>query len=218
MLSPFILACSVLLAGPIQKNSDVVEFEIQNERVDQSYLVIETPLFTGQFHVTIEPSDELGTVNVLLKGTIDRSFGAEHPLEADLRFAYPINQNTVDRVGNGRLVHGDGGVELFKAEKLAPVSFEWLNAKHPELGYIQVWGVENPDAQLSDSLIISLYHDMIGLDDEVGILGSDCDPSFTDCLNAAKTTCGAKKIGTFAYSCSEGTVSCSFTCLQSLPS
>jgi len=217
MLAPLVLTVGMLLSGPIQKDSDVVEFEIKNEQVDRSYLVVETPSYSGQFDVTIEHPDRPDIVSVHLVGTIDHGIRKEHSIQVDIRLTYPLNQNAVERVGNARMVHSVRGTELFITEKLAPVSSEWSYPKHPEFGYLQIWDVENPDKQLTDSIIVSLYHDMIGLDGEVDIQGSECDPTFEQCLTSAINLCGSNRVGSLSYSCNEGTVSCSFTCLQSPP-
>ncbi len=219
MFISLLLACSILQVGPIQQKSNVVEFEIQSEKKDQSYLVVDTPLYAGQFDVNIQRSEDLGTVTVSLVGFISYGQDTKQTVDAELHFTYPFDQNTVERVGNGRLVRGDRGVELFKAEKLAPVSFEWSSVKHPEFGYIQIWDVDDPDTRIADSILISLYHDMVALDGEIDIQGSECDPNFIECLNAAKKTCGVSRIGSFSYSCTnKEVVSCSFTCVQSAPS
>jgi len=196
----------------------VTEYVITNEEnLEITSLRVESPILRGRFDVSTTLTDDGTRVEVRLIGVIDEHVGFEHPVSAELTFVYPIGLNEVRKTGTGRLVTHDGATSLFKRERLAPGASEWTNLTHKELGTIQVWDPIDPDEQLSDSVVVALYHDLVAQGQDQGIQGTDCDPTFGECKDAAKSTCSPNRVGSLNYSCAEGAVTCSFTCLQSPP-
>ncbi len=196
----------------------VTAYVITNEEnLQTTSLRVESPLMRGRFDVTTTLLDDGTRVEVCLIGMIDEHVNFEHPVSADLTFVYPIGLNDVQKTGTGRLVTHDGATSLFARERLAPGASEWTNLTHRELGTIQVWDPIDPDERLSDSVVVALYHDLVAQGQDLGIQGTDCDPTFGECEDAAESTCSPNTVGSLNYSCDEGAVTCSFTCLQSTP-
>lgn len=194
------------------------EYVISNEDIPETTSIrVESPLLRGRFDATTRLLDDGTRVEVHLIGMIDEHPDFQRAVSADLVFVYPIGLNDVQKTGTGRLVTHDSATSLFACERLAPGASEWMNLTHRELGTIQIWDPINPDKMLSDSVVVALFHDLVAQGQSLGTQGTDCDPTFTQCKDAAKNTCSPNRVGSVNYSCNEGAVTCSFTCLQSPP-
>ena len=194
-------------------------YQLQSERDRTPAMVVQHPEFVGRFDVVVDHDNAEGTVEVRLVGVLEEYLGHDQPIEADIRLEYPVNQNPVERVGNGRSVETDEGTALFVRDALAPNAAEWTNLKHPEYGSIAIRHAPDRADRLPDSVMVSLYHDLIAPEGStLPIRGVECTPTLGECIAAARETCKPFRVENIAYSCDDDLgVTCNFTSSASTP-
>lgn len=198
--------------------------KVRAQSVEQSdaFIRVSTPLFKGEFSVSIERLADRESTRLTLIGKMwDPGFEGENsPVDAwdaKLTFVFPEQSgDEIRSLGTLRSWKNSDTTELYSAEPLTPDASLWVKKNAPELGSIEVWNT--PNTSLADFVVIALFHTMIFPELEGGNApeGTECDPTFIECHNIAKSTCN-NKVGSFEYSCDQGAVTCKFTCLKPAP-
>jgi len=210
---------ALLISGFALQTSTVPEpAQDAIQQPTETFIRIDTPTWSGEFDLHLVQLPQESAVMVKLTGTIDDvHLGQEYNQKASITFVYPVDHNKVIDIEAGRIVKNNKNTEIFKVEKLAPEAELWTSVKMPQLGTLQIW--KTKVASISDSVIVSLFDDLIVMDEtSLNIQGVQCDPTWQKCNDDAKASCSPNRVGGVSYTCTAESVSCSFTCLSSPPS
>lgn len=185
-----------------------------------TFIRVDTPTWSGEFDLHLVKLADEDAVMVKLTGTIDDVHNRNnYSQDATITFVYPVDHNKVFGGEAGRIVKNNKDTELFIVEELAPKAEMWTSVKMPQLGALEIWSSDAAEATVSDSVIVALFDDLVVMNESsLNIQGVECDPTWAECKDDAKRTCSPNPVGGVSYTCTETSVSCSFTCLSSPPS